>query len=101
MKPMENWKGDLPGRLTFAIVICESSDATQLYTKEMHRKMQINKITGKDKLIYVYEYQDIWPNQKELETLLKSITIYSQNIRMGFEIKKRTTNKMKKEKEKE
>ena len=62
-KPMKNWKMELavgeqtleevkiqniPGRFTLATAITYINDVTQLYTKEVHREIQIYKIIRKD-----------------------------------------------------
>ena len=56
----------------------------------MQKKLQIYKVAGKDKLSHIYmdDIKEFAKNEKELETLIQTTRIYSQDIGMGFEIKK-------------
>ena len=56
----------------------------------MHRRLQIHKITTKNinQLKYGNNIKIFAKNKNELETLIRTITIYSQDIVMEFGIEK-------------
>ena len=54
----ENSKMHLPMRLTLATVMCYNSGATHLFTKEIIGRLQICKLTEKDKPLNVYVWYE-------------------------------------------
>ena len=67
-------KMDFPRRCTIALTIHNSHDATEPHTQKMHCRIQTQQIFLK--------------NEKELETLIHAVRIYSQDIGMEFGIEK-------------
>ena len=80
--------------------ICHSNDATQLYNKKIQKRQQTYKV--QEKIIhFVYDIKIFAKNENELETLIQTIGIFSQDIRMEFGIEKCAMLIMKKRKKKE
>ena len=85
----ENPVKHLPGRCTFPITICNGNDATQLYTQEVHRGLQVYKIPWKNNhLMYKDVIRLFVKNVKELKILIQTIKIYCQDTGMEFYIEK-------------
>ena len=62
---VENPKRHHPRRCAFAITICNSNDATQLHTKELHWGLQFYKVIRKINHIYVHGRHEAFKDFKK------------------------------------
>ena len=88
-----SWRKDpksyIPRRYPITDTTHNCHDATQPHTLEIHSGIQTLSIAGKDKSPNVYGRIKLFAkNEKELETLIHTVWIYSEAIGMEFGIEK-------------
>ena len=82
-------KGIFQGDATIIITIYNCDDATQLHTQKMQSRTKFTKSQKKiNHIMYMDDIKLFAKNEKELETLIHAVRIYSQDIRMEFGIEK-------------
>ena len=70
-------------------IIHNCHDVTQPHTQKMHSRIKLSRAQGNiNHLMYMDEIKIFAKNEKELETLIHAVRIYSQDIRIEFGIEK-------------